>query len=116
MKKKFTVYILGLITGVVSGLLGAGGGMIAVPSLKKAGLNTKEAHSNAVAVILPIAILSAVLYLIDGRMSIAKTLPFLPGGLIGAYIGTLLLKKISPFWLVKIFGAFMVYLGVRMFL
>lgn len=116
MKKKLVVCILGLITGVVSGLLGAGGGMIAVPSLKKAGLNTKEAHSNAVAVILPIAVLSAVLYLIDGRMTVFEVVPFLPGGLVGAYLGTLILKKISPFWLVKIFGAFMVYLGVRMFL
>ena len=116
MKKKVITCVLGLITGIVSALLGAGGGMIAVPSLKKAGLSAKEAHANAVAVILPIALLSAILYLINGRMEISDVLPFLPGGLIGAYLGTLILKKISPLWLVRIFGGFMVYLGVRMFL
>ena len=116
MKKKIIVYVLGFITGVVSSLLGAGGGMISVPSLKKAGLETKDAHANAVAVILPIALLSSVLYLLDGRMTFGDALPFLPGGLIGAILGTLILKKISPLWLNRIFGGFMVYLGVRMFL
>ena len=116
MKKKIVTCVLGLLTGIVSSLLGAGGGMIAVPSLKKAGLETKEAHANAVAVILPIALLSSVLYMIDGRVTISDALPFLPGGLIGAFLGTLILKKISPLWLGRIFGGFMVYLGVRMFL
>lgn len=116
MKKKIITCFLGLITGVISGLLGAGGGMVAVPSLKKSGLEAKEAHCNAVAVILPIAVLSAILYIIDGRVTLVDALPFLPGGLIGSYLGTLILKKISPLWLVRIFGAFMVYLGVRMFL
>ena len=116
MKKKIIACVLGLITGIVSSLLGAGGGMIAVPSLKKSGLKVREAHANAVAVILPIALLSSALYIIDGRASFTDALPFLPGGLIGAFLGTLILKKISPLWLGRIFGGFMVYLGVRMFL
>lgn len=116
MKKKIIACFLGLFTGVISSLLGAGGGMIAVPALKKSGLEAKEAHANAVAVILPIALLSSVLYIIDGRVRLADALPFLPGGLIGAFLGTLILKKISPVWLTRVFGVFMVYLGIRMFL
>ena len=56
----------GLAIGIINGLLGAGGGMIAVPLLQKLGLDRKQAHANAVAVILPITVLSAVLYLVNG--------------------------------------------------
>jgi len=37
-------------------------------------------------------------------------------GVAGALLGTYCLKKISPLWLKRIFGAFMVYAGVRLLL
>ena len=33
-KENLKVYLLGLLIGAVNGMLGAGGGMIAVPALK----------------------------------------------------------------------------------
>lgn len=106
----------GLAVGIVNGLLGAGGGMVAVPLLKKLGLSQKQAHANAVAVILPITLLSAVLYLIKGYVRLSDCIIFIPGGLLGSLIGTYCLKKISPVWLKRIFGGFMVYAGVRLLL
>ena len=106
----------GLAVGIVNGLLGAGGGMIAVPLLKKLGLTQKQAHANAVAVILPITVLSAVLYLIKGYARFSDAFIFIPLGLLGSLIGTYCLKKISPIWLKRIFGGFMVYAGVRLLL
>ena len=106
----------GLSIGFVNGLLGAGGGIIAVPILKRLGLERKEAHANAVAVILPITLLSAVLYLLKGYVSLADSFVFIPGGLVGSLMGTYCLKKISPVWLKRIFGGFMVYAGVRLLL
>ncbi|MGN0451183.1 MAG: TSUP family transporter [Acutalibacteraceae bacterium] len=106
----------GLSIGFVNGLLGAGGGIIAVPILKRLGLERKEAHANAVAVILPITLLSAALYLLKGYVSLADSFVFIPGGLVGSLIGTYCLKKISPVWLKRIFGGFMVYAGVRLLL
>jgi len=104
----------GLLIGVVNGLLGAGGGMIAVPLLKKMGLEQKQAHTNAVALILPISILSAILYLYKDYVNLSSALPFIPTGILGAVLGTYFLKKISPLWLKRIFGVFMVYAGVRL--
>lgn len=115
-KKNLTTAASGLLIGGINGLLGAGGGMIAVPMLKKAGLEQKEAHANAVAVILPISVLSAVLYIIKGYVGIPDALPYVPTGIIGSVLGTIILKKISPVWLKRIFGAFMVYAGVRLLL
>ena len=115
-KKNLLSAAAGLAIGAVNGLLGAGGGMIAVPLLLKSGLKRKEAHANAVAVILPITLLSAVLYIIKGHVTVRASLIFIPTGVAGALLGTYCLKKISPLWLKRIFGAFMVYAGVRLLL
>ena len=114
--KKALLYLGGAITGAVNGMLGSGGGMIAVPLLKKSGLNQKQAQANAIAVILPISILSAAIYTLRGNMKIADAFPYIPGGIIGTAIGTFCLSKISSVWLKRIFGAFMVYAGIRLLL
>ena len=108
--------LYGIAVGVVNGMFGAGGGMLAVPLLKKAGLNQKEAHANAIAVIVPITVVSAVAYIIKGNVKISDALIFLPTGIIGALLGTYCLKKLSPVWLKRIFGGFMVYAGIRLLL
>ena len=116
MKKKLLTIDSGFIIGIINGLLGAGGGMLAVPALKKAGMDQKDSHRNAVAVILPLAIFSAILYAVDGRFTFGDGLIFIPGGLLGAVVGTVALKKISSKWLGILFGGFMIYAGVRLLL
>ena len=116
MKKRLKHLIFGFLIGIINGLLGAGGGMLAVPALKQAGLSQKDAHRNAVAVILPLALLSAVLYIVNGKVSLTDALPYVPWGLLGAVAGTLCLKKISGKWLGILFGGFMIYAGLRMVL
>lgn len=104
----------GVAIGVINGLLGAGGGMIAVPVLKKLGFSQKEAQSNAIAVILPISVISASLYLIRGNVTLQDAIIYIPGGIIGTIIGTFLLSRLSSKWLKRIFGAFMVWAGIRL--
>ena len=115
-KKGFISFLLGALIGAVNGLLGAGGGMLTVPILKKMGMPQKAAHKNAVAVILPITAISATLYLLGGRVRLLDAVPFIPLGLVGAALGTLIIKKISPTLLKKIFALFMIWAGVRAFL
>ena len=107
---------MGLLVGAVNGMFGAGGGMLAVPFLKKMGLEQKSAHENAVAVILPITVLSAALYVLKDYVSLKASLPYIPTGLLGSVLGTVAIKKISPMWLKRVFGMFMVYAGVRLLL
>ena len=49
-------------------------------------------------------------------VSISDSLIYIPTGLLGAILGTFLLKKISSVWLNRIFGAFMIYAGIRLLL
>lgn len=115
MEKKSKLLNLAYLgIGVVNGLLGAGGGMLAVPILKKIGFSQKEAHANAVAVILPLSILSSILYLIKDYVNLSDSFLYIPSGMLGALIGTYILKKIKPLLLKKVFALFMIYAGVRL--
>lgn len=114
LKTKSTSLLYGIIIGLVNGVFGAGGGMIAVPVLKKQGLDQKLAHANAVAVILPITVISAVLYLVKGSVTLSDSWAFIPTGLIGSVIATFVLQKFSNKILQKIFAAFMIYAGIRL--
>lgn len=117
MKNKKILYTsFGLLIGLVNGLLGAGGGMIAVPVLKKCGLDTKKAHANAVAVILPITVFSAFVYMLKGYVDLRDALAFMPFGIVGSILATWLLKKLSPYILRLIFAGFMIWAGIRMLL
>lgn len=112
-KKEF---LFGFLSGAVSAALGAGGGMIIVPFLKRNGLDQTAAQQNAVAVILPLSALSSAFYIFKGYASIEQSLVFMPFGVAGALLGGYALRKISPVWLKIIFGGFMVWSGGRMIL
>lgn len=116
LKQKYITYLLGVIIGFINGILGAGGGMLAVPLLKKVGLSQKEAHTNAIAVILPITIISAIIYLYKDLANIGDSLIYIPTGILGTIVGTYIMKKISPKSLKRIFGILMVYAGIRLLL
>ncbi len=115
MKKNIFKLIFGFLTGVLNGLFGAGGGVVAVETLKHTGLDQKSAQSTSIAVILPLCILSAIIYYFNGKIELDNNMwILLPSGLIGAFFGTFLMKKISCNLLKKIFCCFMIYSGIRM--
>ena len=104
----------GALTGFVNGLLGSGGGMVAVPVLEKSGLDVKQAHSGSLAVILPLSVISAAMYWHGGRVALADVWPYLPAGLAGAFCGAKLMGRISPRLLHRIFGGFAIWAGVNL--
>ena len=104
----------GFAIGIVNALFGAGGGMIAVPIIKSKGKTQKVAQASAICVILPLCILSAVIYYIKGYYTLSEAVRYVPSALLGAIAGTFLLRKIPDSILKKIFSLFMLYLGVRM--
>ncbi|MDR1464193.1 MAG: sulfite exporter TauE/SafE family protein [Oscillospiraceae bacterium] len=104
----------GSLVGVLNGMLGAGGGMIAVPLLKKLGLRQTNAHATAVSVIFPLTLLTTVLYLVTDKVELGATGLYLLPGAAGALLGGLLLAKIPGKWLRKIFACFMIWAGIRM--
>lgn len=114
--KKLSTALFGISIGFINGLLGAGGGMLAVPLLKKYGLSQKAAQQNAIAIILPITALSAIMYILKDYVNLSESFAYLPTGFLGAIIATFLMKKISNKWLKRIFAFFMLYAGIRLLL
>ena len=107
---------VGTLIGIINGLLGAGGGMLAVPLLTKFGLDEKRSHATSIAVILPLSAVSAAAYFIKGNIKFTEAGVYLLPGAVGAIIGAWLLGKIPDKWLRRIFGAFMVWAGIRIFM
>lgn len=122
MKKKkltfwnvFLCVLVGLVLGFVNGFLGGGGGMLCVPLLVFAlGLPDKRAHATAILVMLPISLVSFVVYALNMEIEWMLALWVTLGSVAGGLLGSILLKKLSNAWLRAIFALIMIGAGVRM--
>ena len=114
MNGKWKYRISGLAGGLAAGLFGGGGGMVLVPLLTSwCRLEQKKAFATCVAIILPISVVCAAVYLWGSSFDWPAALPYLVGGLVGGFLGGRLFADVSAVWLRRIFGAFLVYGGVR---
>ena len=108
------MYLYAVLTGIINSAIGAGGGMISVPAMKKFGLEQKKAQATTLAVILPLTVISAVIYAFNGFYSPVDALKYIPLGFLGAVIGVRITKKIKNKYMKKIFALFMIWSGIRM--
>lgn len=107
--------IIGIVTGLVNGIFGAGGGIIVVPSLVfLLGLEDYKAHATTISIILPITIISSLVYLINQSIPIKTSLLVILGGLFGSFLGARLLQKVPVKVLRKVFGSLIIYTAIRM--
>ena len=113
MKKSIGV-LVGAGTGFLNGLFGAGGGMVLLPALKLGGLKGQTAHATCLAIIFPLSLLSGWLYLDGGFVSLADAWVLMPGAVLGAAAGGLLLPKLSTLWLRRIFGGMAIFAACRL--
>lgn len=118
MNKKFWISgIIGVVTGLANGIFGSGGGTIVVPCMEKfLGVEPHKAHATAIAIILPLSVISAFVYLRGVEIDRQAVLWVSVGGVAGGYIGAKVLNKVSTRWLHWIFGGFMIVAAVRMIL
>lgn len=113
--RKIAMCLVSLFIGAINGLFGAGGGMLAVPCLTYVwGLDEKSAHATAIAVILPLCLVSSVVYALKGNYEPSVILPTVIGVTIGGIVGALLLKKMSANAVSFLFYALMTFAGFKM--
>ncbi len=88
--------------------------MALIPLLKMQNLEEKECHGTCVAVILALSLVSIYTYYQSGHIDFTGALPYIPYGVIGAFIGAFLMKKISTNLLRYLFAVLMLIFGVRL--
>lgn len=76
-------------------------------------LERRRAFATAVAVILPLCALSAGLYLLGSRGVLSAALPYLLGGTLGGWLGGRVFGGVRVEWLRRIFGALLIFGGVK---
>ena len=114
-KKAWVPWLAGAVAGLVNGLFGAGGGMLLVPLLRKQ-CGEKEAFACSVCIILPLSLVSLLVYYLRGGNFVSEALPYLLGGAGGGLAAGLLLKKMKANWLHKAFGLLILWGGARLLL
>lgn len=107
--------VCGTLIGFVNGFFGGGGGMVAVPVLERLLKNkTKTAHATAILIILPLCIISAIIYIISGFFKINIGLSAGAGVIAGGTLGAILLSKLNNKVIRIIFAVIMTLVGLKM--
>ena len=106
--------LAGAAAGAVNGFFGGGGGAVLVPLLTAVcHLESRKAFATSVAVILPLCLLSAGIYLARGSLDWQQALPYLVGGALGGFLGGRLFRRVRLPWLRRGFGILLLWGGVR---
>lgn len=109
--------ILGLVGGLITGLMGAGGGFVIVPAVVHIGrLTMKTAMATSIVIIA----FNTLLGFLGSFTSITIDWPFLLSlttiSVVGIYLGTALSSRLSNQHLKRIFGWFVLTVGLAMFI
>ncbi len=114
--KKKTALIAGaLAAGFINGFLGGGGGVLIVALLLAVlCLDQKNAQATALVIILPLTVVSAVVYFINGSVKWMPTLWATIGVVAGGIVGALLLGKLRNNTVKIIFAVIMIAGGIKM--
>lgn len=107
---------IGLISGILSGFVGIGGGIIIVPALMLTlGLTQHQAQGTSLFVLMmPVVILAVLNYWKSGNVNWKYGLFIAVAFVAGGYIGSKLSLKLSPAVVKLVFGLIMAYLSIRL--
>ena len=106
---------IGVTGGLLSGLLGVGGGVVMVPLLVLwARYGQREAHAASLGAIIPISVAGIATYEIAGQIRFWDALALAVGSVVGARIGAGMLARIDERFLKGVFGVFLVGVSVMM--
>lgn len=107
----------GVCAGLLSGLLGVGGGIIMVPLLVGTlRFDQHSAHATSLAAIVVIALSAGVVFAVAGDVDYRLATVIGLGGLVGSTAGAQLMHRLSPRRLRLVFAFVLLASGIRLLL
>ncbi len=108
--------LIGLLAGVLSGLVGIGGGIIIVPALVVAlGFSQKLAQGTSLAVLLlPVGILAVMQYYKQGFVDVKVVTIVAASFFIGGYFGSKIALYLPQETVKKIFAILLILISIKM--
>jgi uncharacterized membrane protein YfcA len=107
------IIVLGIVVGMVSGVVGIGGGILFVPALVwLLGMDQHKAQGTSLGALLaPVGILAFYEYYRKGNADVRVAAMLALGFLVGAYLGAIGAQHIPELWLRRVFAATMIAVG-----
>jgi uncharacterized protein len=108
--------VLGLVSGILGGLFGIGGGIIMIPAfIYIIGMSQHMAQGTTLALMVPpIGLLAAWTYYNHGDVNLKIAAFVCIGFFIGGLLGAKIAVGISDIMLRRMFGAFLLLIALRM--
>ena len=110
------IILVGVAAGMLSGLVGVGGGIIIVPALVYfIGFSQKTAQGTSLALImLPVGVFGVIQYYKQGHVDYRIVGILAIGFLVGSFFGSKLALTISQETLKKVFAVLMIIIAIKM--
>jgi len=105
---------LGLVAGMMSGLLGVGGGILFVPLLVALGLGQVEAAATSLLAIIPTAAVGALRQSRYGNLRVRAALIIGVASIVGVEVGVRIATSVPEHVLRRLFGALLIAVAVQL--
>jgi len=122
-KNNIILSVSSVTSGMLNGFAGTGGGIILYFVLKflrkrdnDKNTDAKDIMATIISVIIPMSIVSSVIYMATGKMIYGELFKYIPAALTGGIIGAVLLDKLKLKIVKKLFAVMIIYAGIRMIL
>lgn len=114
MKHSSALLLCGFCAGAVTGLFGAGGGMVLIPMLSAlTSVDEKALFPTSICIILPICLVTLLRYASGAPLPVSLALPYIAGSLAGGIGAGYLSGKIPVVWLHRFLGGLILWGGFR---
>lgn len=108
--------LIGLVAGILSGLVGVGGGILMVPALVLIlGFTQKQAQGTSLGImLLPVGILAVIQYYKQGYVNFQMVFIIAAAFVAGGFLGSKIALNISDEKMKKIFGLILLLVALKM--
>lgn len=120
LKEETRISAVSMISGFCNALLGAGGGILLSLAMGRLIFDRlrdrRDILATSQAAMIPGCIASCFIYGARGMLDTANFAVFALPAMVGGAIGSILMDKIKPKWIGRIFAIFVIWSGARMVL